>query len=341
MMSDDYQSCFDSAELPSFSVVTCFNDCEALEANLLKSLKEQRSSVFEFIAVDNTCKAFLSVPSALNYGGGKAKGDYIMFVHQDVYLCGASWINNALNLLQKVPGLGAAGVAGVDHNNNYAGFISDRGRLFGKPFDSLIPVQTLDEQLIIVPRKVYEKTKFDESFRFHSYVADYCLILQEMNQLVCVLPMFVEHNSLSVAVRQASDIREDALLLKKHHDHFKLIFKTTGVVGSQSSSLRKSLIGLSSNLFWVMSQISLKKWKIVLGGKFVLDVGCVPFEQQYQKKLLSQNAFNIGVSPKKRYLLVSKKLGIHQDYVVADLEALPFKEKGVAFAFVNGVLEYS
>ena len=58
---------------------------EALNKYLLKSLNSQ-TALYELILVDNTQKKFKSASEALNYGGEKATGKYIIFTHQDVDL---------------------------------------------------------------------------------------------------------------------------------------------------------------------------------------------------------------------------------------------------------------
>lgn len=323
------------------SIVVCFNDQEILEENLLKSLRQQQNIDFELMAVDNTRRKFLSIPSALNDGGRRATGDYIMFIHQDVYLCGIDWLDKALNFLYKLPNVGAAGVAGVDSNGKPVGFILDRGRYWGRPLGEPFPVQTLDEQLIIIPRGVFEKVKFDERFNFHLYGADYCLSVQNLGLKVYVLPLMVEHNSLTIGTLNASSIEsQDAMLRKKYLGLHKVIYKTTGNLGRKRDALRKRIASLYSNFFFASSLIILRLWKISMNQKIVLDVGCIPLEQHALKKYLAKKKFSVGISNNNRYLVISKKLGVHDDYVVAAPERLPFRERSFDIAFLSGLLEY-
>jgi len=323
------------------SIVTCFNDREILEENLLKSIRHQRNVDLEVISLDNTRKEFSSIPSALNYGGKKAVGKYIMFVHQDVYLSGEDWLHNALNILDKLPETGAAGVAGVDLKGRCVGFIIDRGRYWGRPIDEPILAQTLDEQLIIVPKKVFKNVKFDQLFRFHSYVADYCLSVQKLGLKVYVLPLTVEHNSLTVAILNRSSIKiEDEILYKKHKSSFKSIYKTTGILGRKSNILMMKIRSLASNFLLLAPLIILSLLKITTDNKIILDVGCIPLEQHILKKYLVEKKFSVGVSCNRRYLIISKKLDIHNDYVVADPEKLPFRANSFDIALLFGLLEY-
>jgi isocitrate dehydrogenase len=63
------------------SVVVVYNNKHIFEEVLMRSLKDQTAE-FELIALDNTRGEFKSASAALNYGGLRATGRYIMFVHQ-------------------------------------------------------------------------------------------------------------------------------------------------------------------------------------------------------------------------------------------------------------------
>ena len=68
-----------------FSVVCVYNHRKILHDCLLKSLKAQTVD-YELILIDNRKKRFRSAAQALNYGGKRARGQYIMFIHQDMIL---------------------------------------------------------------------------------------------------------------------------------------------------------------------------------------------------------------------------------------------------------------
>jgi len=338
---DNYELRFLSVSQPRFSVVTCFNDPKILRTNLLASLQRQHNQIFELIAIDNTDKKFHSVPAALNSGGEAATGEYIMFVHQDVYLCGGSWFDQALNFLQKLPNVGVAGVAGADWNGNNIGFILDRGRYWGNRLNSPSIVQTLDEHLMIIPQTVFKKLKFDELFDFHSYGADYCLSALNLGLKPYVLPLMVEHNSLTIGTLNRSRIeRQNEILYKKHCGAHKIIYKTTGPLGRKRDAIRKKVVSFYPNFVFLMSSAILTWWHVHLDNKSILDLGCLPFEQHQLKRHLSKKRFSIGISSNRRYLSISKVLKVHDDYVIASPEKLPFKTKSFDLVFSVGLLEY-
>lgn len=146
------------------SIVCVFNNRGILESYLLKSLQNQTSN-YELTLVDNTEGKFESASKALNWGARNARGDYIMFVHQDVDLCSKSWLENAEKILQSLPKLGIAGVIGMSDKGNSP---KERGRNiivhgepatiwpWGNPIQEPEKIQTVDECLIIIPKPIFD-----------------------------------------------------------------------------------------------------------------------------------------------------------------------------------------
>jgi len=213
------------------SIVCVYNNKEILNNYLLKSLKTQTVN-FELIALDNTEGKFKSAAEALNYGGRKAKGKYIMFVHQDVDLSLDTWLEKAEKMLDSMQNLGIAGVAGkkdergvmtvIKHGNppEPAGSITIK-----KPEK----VQTLDECLIIVPKSVFDVLQFDEEVcdDWHLYAVDYCLSVKRVGFDAYVIPMFVYHRSPGYSFSEKYYLILEKIL-KKYKKYYKWIYTTMG-----------------------------------------------------------------------------------------------------------------
>ena len=180
------------------SVVCVYNNQESFKKHLLKSLANQTAK-FELITVDNTGGQFKSASKGLNYGARKAKGKYLMFVHHDVVLYSRFWLEDVEKILENVPFLGVAGCSGVSQDGQMLGFIKDRGCLWGKPPAQPEEVQTLDESLLIIPRVIFDRFKFDEALSgWHAYGVDYCLMVKEHELKAYVIPVFIHHDSLNI-----------------------------------------------------------------------------------------------------------------------------------------------
>ncbi len=207
------------------SIVCVYNDKEVLENYLLKSLTIQ-SVEYELILIDNTKDGFKSAPEALNYGGNKAKGDYIMFVHQDVELISNNWLLNVENIINTLDNCGIAGVAGMAENE-FRVQSNIKHAIINTPAGDEIKVpaqvQTLDECLVIIPKPVFMEHKFDEKLvGWHLYSVDYCLTIKKHGLNVYVLPVNAYHKSYYYQYpKEYYHILN--LIFDKHEAHYKML----------------------------------------------------------------------------------------------------------------------
>jgi len=186
-----------------FSIVCVYNKKDVLESVLLPSLKKQ-TSPYELVLIDNTKNQYASVAAALNAGGAMTRqGKYIMFVHQDVSLPSATWLDDSEKILDRIDHLGIAGVwggrvaGGKDFDSHLVGYVKSGNTILGKPLSASAPTQTVDELLFIIPRKVFNIVQFDnKTFDFiHLIATDYCLRVSKLGFGVYVIPGYVEHKS--------------------------------------------------------------------------------------------------------------------------------------------------
>ncbi|MGP8022463.1 MAG: glycosyltransferase [Methanobacterium sp.] len=213
------------------SIICVYNDKAVLDEYLLKSLTTQ-SENYELILIDNVKGKFKSAPEALNYGGNKANGDYLMFVHQDVELKSNVLLKDIEKIMNTLDNCGIAGVAGVPENEFQLKSNIQNGIPPMLPGDEIkIPtqVQTLDECLIIIPKSVFIKYKFDENLvGWHLYSVDYCLNIKDHGFKVYVIPADVYHRSYMLHYpKEYYQILE--IIFKKHRDRYKKIHTSCGV----------------------------------------------------------------------------------------------------------------
>ncbi len=211
-----------------FSVVCVYNNEKSLNSYLLKSLEEQ-SAKFELIEIDNRRGVFKSASKALNYGGEKAKGKYILFAHQDVVFYSKFWLEDVEKMLENISSLGVAGCSGKMDNGKRRGFMKDRCQLWGGPFSKPEEVQTLDEGVLIVPKVVFDRLKFDEKLEgWHAYGVDYCLMVRERGLKAYAIPAFIYHYSPSLNLDYSDLFQVHKKVWIKHRENFPCIFTTCG-----------------------------------------------------------------------------------------------------------------
>lgn len=212
-----------------------------MDKYLIKSLKEQ-SVDYDLILIDNTHGEFKSAASALNFGGEKATGSFIVFVHQDVSF-DSKFLEDLETLLNNINNLGIAGLAGVSAET--PGVISNilQGKskeMVGKNrIETPTRVQTLDECLIVIPKSVFDTLKFDQVTcdNWHLYGVDYSLSSTSQGYDSYVLPLSIHHRSPGYSMSAGYDISMKKLL-KKHRQNYNMVYTA---LGNYNTSLPLSL----------------------------------------------------------------------------------------------------
>lgn len=187
---------------PTFTVVCVYNEAATLEKYLTAGLRRQ-TAPHELRLVDNRGRRFTSAAAALNHGAEGATGDYLVFVHQDVELLGPTFFESAAVHLETLPNLGVAGIVGATTRR---GVTTLRGRClqgdanpdgFTAGYHAPQRVQTIDEQLMIVPRAWFRQLSFDSLAcpAWDLYGVEFALSCAKHGRDVVVLPLPVRHAS--------------------------------------------------------------------------------------------------------------------------------------------------
>ena len=156
-----------------------------------------------------------SAADGLNVGLDRAKHEWVVCVHQDVYLP-RGWDRRLARQLREAERrfgpIGVAGVYGVGEvispqspgsplAAERVGWVVDRGRLLRDGPELPARVARLDELLLVVPRDT--PLRFDPALGFHLYGADICLQAAERGLAVVALGALCLHNSRSVGLPEA------------------------------------------------------------------------------------------------------------------------------------------
>ena len=230
------------------SVVCVFNDERVMAERLLVSLKSQTAD-YEVVAVDNRHSAFGSAAAALNHGAGRARGDWIIFIHQDVAFIASDWLAKAEALLRKHRPDGWAGVAGYSRSGKPVAFLRDRAALLGLPFTEPVEAQTLDEVLLIHTREAEGYEYFDERVPgWHAYGVEACCAAIRAGKKNYVISLPVWHDSKGTNLDGLEEAHR--YVWQKHAAAFRRIYTTCGTLpdqygwgGGPSSQLRRRVAG--------------------------------------------------------------------------------------------------
>lgn len=181
------------------SVICCYSNQELLDSMLAKSLKNQNCN-YETIFVDNTKGRFTSAAAALNYGFLQSKGEYVVFVHQDITFDDKNFLKKIKASIDLLKGNVLVGPAGIKEKNEVYSNIThgpDHKAVGKFRLGNPVKVQTLDEVLMATKRKVFEQFMFDEVTcdNWHLYGVDLCLSAKEKGIDSYVIPLKLQHHS--------------------------------------------------------------------------------------------------------------------------------------------------
>jgi hypothetical protein len=184
------------------SVVTVFNDPAVRESCLDRSIEAHRDDALDvdYVPVSNVDGAFASAGAALNHGVGQSRHEYVVFVHQDVYLHSLTALEMAAGMLAEDETIGLLGAIGVTADGRFFGQLRDRVILLGDPAAHPAPVDCVDEALFIVPRRLLEREPLteDPNFAWHAYAVEYGLRARAQGLRVRAVDIPLTHNSLTV-----------------------------------------------------------------------------------------------------------------------------------------------
>jgi hypothetical protein len=174
--------------------VVAVNDRELFENNFLASPCFREIHDHEILVQEN----FASAAKAYNDAIDRAAHDLIVFAHQDI-IFSESWLSQlqrALDYLEvQDPGWGVLGCAGVNPDGPvWAHLYSSGLGVIGPPFEQPVPIQTLDEIVLILRKS--SALRFDERLpHFHLYGTDICLRAAKSGMKSYVIDAFCIHNT--------------------------------------------------------------------------------------------------------------------------------------------------
>ena len=182
-----------------------------LERNIYKTI----GSEHELFLINNSAgKA--SLASIYNLGVKKAKGDILVFMHDDLFFMNRDWGNILSKKFSEQPDVGIIGIIGTEYlfENNCswtaAGNPFLKGRLVqhlqnGDFFMVLFSTEKGDFEIVCcsgvfmaVRREVFDSASFDEStfddFFFHDF--DLCMQAREKWRLIVTTDIIAKHRSM-------------------------------------------------------------------------------------------------------------------------------------------------
>ena len=181
------------------SIVIVYNNAEKLEEAQNWIDKQSLAADIQVVALDNRDNRYPSAAMALNYGAEHAQGDFLVFMHQDVYLWDLNAVQKICDYLTEHP-TDIAGAAGKSTGQEIISDIyetKERQRNYTRTLGKSIEVATLDECLFAMTKERWSALRFDEVCcdNWHCYAVDICLNNTLHDGKNVVLPLDICHES--------------------------------------------------------------------------------------------------------------------------------------------------
>ncbi len=206
------------------SIICACNNKELLDNMLIPSIKKQTYTNYEIIIVEAKKEGLVGAAQTLNYGASLAKGDILLFCHQDIEFINDDAFNQIISYCNNYD-FGIAGVAGKSLDKQvYSSVIQGYKKLqAGIKCEEVRSAVTLDECLFIIKKNTF--IKFDETNKsWHLYAVDYSLLSQENDSGVLIFPIKIYH--LSPGYSLDDSFYKELLQLGKRHKRIKYIYTT-------------------------------------------------------------------------------------------------------------------
>lgn len=224
--------------MTTFDIIAAVNDDTVLTKNL------ERSAVL--LEPDVTFRAqrgYANAGKAYNEAMRLSTADVAVIVHQDVYLP-AAWSTRVRSILKNLevvdPDWAVLGLYGVTKAQRHVGYVWSSGlnRILGEPFEAPMPVDSVDELLILLRRS--SGLQFDENLPgFHLYGTDIVQTAFATGFSAYAICAPVIHNSRSIQYLPRSYLDSHDYVRNKWRHQLPIQNCVAAIVNSPVTRLRR------------------------------------------------------------------------------------------------------
>jgi len=184
--------------MSTITIVTVWNN-EAAFREFTEDLKRQEGVAYTLLDVDNSKNRYSSAREAFNMQLPKIETEYVAFAHQDIRFLDTQALADILYWVEQQENLGIAGVAGCPKGDRWellSGIVHGADAVpAGKPVESAVQVQSVDECLFILKTEVLRRHPFSRKTGWHMYAVEQCLELAAVGYDNVVVPARIWHLS--------------------------------------------------------------------------------------------------------------------------------------------------
>jgi len=322
--------------MPGVSVVCVYNNLSVRRDCLDRSLADYSGPVdVDYVPIDNRGHRFSSAGAALNEGARRARHELVALVHQDVYLHSVDRLVSAgADVLDEAWGL--LGANGVGRDGVSVGRLRDRSQMLGRSAPTPVEVDSVDEVLFLVPRRLLLDHPLSEhpDLAWHAYAVEYSLRLRRLGKRVGAVDLAITHNSLTINLDKLDVAHRRIGAI---YPELRPIRTTCGTIGVRDTHWRDlPVVGDQRwRLRWLRESLVARRAGRLVDAPVVLadirrEVDAVPLAQGAPLHLLNLDpggAFAAGTTTPlrltryERTVMASSSATVHD--LVAALDSLP------------------
>lgn len=226
----------------------------------------------EYLPIDNTGGDYDTAGAALNEGARRARHNYVVFVHQDVFLHSLRALEEAAAAMANDPSIGMIGAYGSTETGGAVGQMRDRVLLLGDPPSEPSDVESLDEVLFILPqeRVMREPLSEDPDLAWHAYAVDYGLRMRAQGMRVVATNIPLTHNSLTINLARLDTAHR---AVAERHPWALPVHTTCGTItGARATRQRSTPLRRHRWRYrWLKESLMAHRARRAVGGAVVLS----------------------------------------------------------------------
>jgi Glycosyltransferase like family len=257
------------------SIICVAGDSAVRERNLDRSISDHLHDApdTEYLPLDNSGGAFSSAGQAFNHGASIARNDFLVFVHQDVYLHSLRALEEVAAMLAERPDIGLHGSAGIAPDGRIVGCMRDRVVVLGERVSEPTDVDSVDEVLFMASREAILREPVTEApdLEWHAYAVEYGLRVRAQGKRVTAGGIPLTHNSLDLLAVD-STLPEAHRALARMYPSLLPVRTTCGVISDRAPRRLGPLRAHRWRYRWLRESLVAHSARRALGGgPFVLS----------------------------------------------------------------------
>lgn len=187
------------------TIFVIWNNKEVFDS-FVDDIKKQIGIEYQLISIDNSDDRYIGARQAfkLAFSSNEIFSDILVFLHPDIRFLKNDSLRNVIHQVKQIGEFGVVGVAGCKAQRKweiYSNIVNGKNKVMpGKVIEKAVEVQTVDECLFIIEKRVYQKYPFSTLPGWHLYAVEQCINYINKGYHNYVIPADIWHLSAGASL---------------------------------------------------------------------------------------------------------------------------------------------